>query len=178
MIYNYYKFLIDVNNFKVSLKKKLGIKPKKVKELSIEEIFQIEDDNDLLVEISMYLNNKLDSGQKLNTLEIDILALMTYVMETDMGGLNGFIYSGGHLYHEAINALTKIGAKSDVNTLTKLLEYFPKNKVPKDPMKREEVLSEELEIAASKLDNKFNRDRLIKLTYKYLINNKSKFICK
>ena len=176
MSYSYYKFLIDVNNFKVSFKKKLGIKPKKAKELTIEEIFQIEDENDLLVELSMYLNNKVDSGQKLNTLEKDILSSMTYVMEREINGLNGFIYSGGHLYHEAINALTKIGAKADVNTLTKLLEYFPKNKVPKDPMKREEVLSEELEIAASKLDSKFNRDRLIKLTYKYLITNKNKVL--
>ena len=177
-IISYYRFLGRLNNFKVRVRRFLGIKPKMAKELTIEEIFQIEDENDLLVELSMYLNNKVDSGQKLNTVEKDILVLMTYVMEREMNGLNGFIYSGGHLYHEAIKVLTKIGAKADVNTLTKLLEYFPKNKVPKDSMKREEVLSEELEITASKLDNKFNRDRIIKLTYKYLMTNKSKFLIK
>lgn len=169
------KLMIFITNLKISIKRFFGYYNKpKIKKLTLEDIFNIEDSNDLLVELHTYLYEKKLEGIKLNTIETDILALMTFVMETSSGGYSGFVYHSGNLYHETLKALKKINCINELESLTTLLDFFPNKKVPKDSNKRDELLTEEFEIACSNLDNTFNRDMIIDLTYQYLLINKSK----
>lgn len=170
------KLIFGIHNIKIKIQKILGIKSK-YKPMSLEQINRIEDSNDRVVELSDYLYNKSEYGinmNNLNEIEQDILATMTFYMETSVGGYNGFIYHGGNLYHEAIQSLEKMGFTEEGNALKDLLKYFPNKTVPKELTKRDNFLTEELEEACVPYNKVFEPNKIIEGIIQYYLANKDK----
>lgn len=157
---------------------------KKNKQLDVEKLLRMDDENKIVIEMDNYICNLCSFGDDLSKLT-DAQKLFFYNQEFERGvndeGFYGFfLNSSGKYATETIDSLKKIGANKTSNILQKAMAIFPDSKVPKDDKKREDLiekLSERAEDVWSELEDKFYEyeDDLNNLNVKFIRDNIKSF---
>ncbi len=167
-------------------KKKVEVKKpeaKKPKGKTIEEIWQIGENQEFVMEICSYLQRKCDYGKEINQLnENQKVICIVNLAETAVNseGFDGFFFnSEGDFSNELVWAFEKIGAVKTAR-ICKIATAVFGEKVPCDRFERQEIM-ENLSAKASEIWSECDRqfleyeEDLIELSYNYIIENKDCF---
>ncbi len=153
-------------------------------DMTLSEIWNIENKNNFVIEMSMYLAQKCEYGDKieaLNEKQRVIYITQAVEMEVNNGGFAQYFFnSSGDFANEIVDAYRKIGAEKTAKICEKAISIYG-GEVPKDRAQREDVLTaddENIDKLLEECDNKFfeYEDDLIELSYEYIMNNKEHFI--
>lgn len=153
--------------------------------MKIEDILKIEDENDLVSNLSMHVSQLCGYGEDMtlvNQYERVVYDVCSLDEEVHSGGFYSYFYSEGDYvrrYKQLIKALNTIGATNTIKLLEKIEKKFPKGKIPIKLEYRQKILDEmdEKEIDFDEFDEVFweYEENITKLVYNYVMNNKIKF---
>lgn len=150
----------------------------------IDALLSSPDENNAIIEIDNYISKLCAWGDSLNSLtepQKNFYFDQNLEREINNGGFNQFFYnSSGDFAHETITSLRIIGAGKTADILQKAIDQFPDSVVPKDRVKRQEVL-EQIEENANEvweqLDQAFYKyeDNLHDLNIEYVKQKRNSF---
>ena len=153
-------------------------------EYTFDEIWEIENVNNFLVAMSVYLGKKCAYGE-----EFDLLSNAEQVfyicnevaMEVNNGGFSQYLYnSSGDHAHRAVESMNTIGAKKIAKICEKAFAAFGEP-IPQNAEERESFLDEtftdEITGKLEKCDDQFYDypDDLDELCYQYIQANREQF---
>ena len=148
-------------------------------QLSLSEIFEVNDNNDFVNEIGYYYATK--NFKELNEFEKIVSAIWSFEAEINNGGFDQFFFnSAGDEALFTVYALNEIGSIKVKNMLLKANSFFPENKPSPYRDKRWKQMErwdDEIKTQLEDLDSEFyeyNED-YIKLLYVFCKNNKENF---
>ncbi|MBQ8200837.1 MAG: DMP19 family protein [Clostridia bacterium] len=152
--------------------------------MTLHEIWQIDDKENLIVELSQYIAEKCGYGESMDALsthERVFYVTQTLEMEVNNGGFSQFFYnSSGDFAGELIQAFTDIGAFRTAEICGEALGAFG-CKLPENQDARQEMLdaleSEEIDGMLGECDDAFYeyQDDLSGLNYDYVMKHKASF---
>ena len=154
------------------------------KNMSIDEILQMEDPTSAIIELDDRVNELSDYGEDLSKLtepQKVLLFVENLEREVNNGGFHQFYFnSSGDYAHETLDALKTIGANKMADILTKANSVWPNQQVPKDRTKREniqETIEEQAAPVWDECDNVFYAypDDIAGLLLKYVKQHKADF---
>ena len=153
-------------------------------ETDFDDIWSIENENNLLVALNGWLCRKSNYGEnieKLSNAEKVFYLVFKLEGEVNSGGFSYFLYnSGGDFANDSASALREIGAHKMAEICDRVLSAFG-GAVPKNRDEREIVLdntfTDEINELLSQCDNDFCKypDDLVALNYQFVQNNKTQF---
>lgn len=151
---------------------------------TFEEIWEIDNVNNFLVAMSVYLGKKCAYGEEFDRLsdaEQVFYICNEVAMEVNNGGFSQYLYnSSGDHAHRAVDCMNTIGAKKIAKICEKAFSAFGKP-IPQNWEDRQEFLDEnETEKVSAKLekcDDQFYDypDDLDALCYQYIQTNRAQF---
>ena len=154
------------------------------KKPDIDALVSSPDTNNAIIEIDNYICKHCSWGDTLDQLtepQKNFYFNQNLEREINNGGFNQYFYnSSGDFAHETITSLRAIGAGKTAGILQKAIDQFPGSVVPKDRVKRQEVL-EKIEDKANEvweqLDQAFYKyeDNLNDLNIEYVKQNRTSF---
>ncbi|MBL7733759.1 MAG: DMP19 family protein [Chitinophagaceae bacterium] len=140
--------------------------------------------NNAIIEIDNYVGKLCSYGDTLDHLTVSQKTFyfnQNLEREINNGGFSQYFYnSSGNFAHETITSLRTIGANKTADILQQAIDQFPSSVVPKDRIKRQEIL-EQIEDTANEvweqLDQAFYKyeDNLYDLNIEYIKQNRSLF---
>ncbi len=123
-----------------------GSKEAEVKTKSIDEIFKLEHETDIVIEIGQKLwhKSKYDKDfESLNEIEKNVLYVEMLEKQVNNGGFDQYFFnSSGGYAHETLIALKEIKAPLTADILNRAIRVFPTLPVPKDTEQRREYLED------------------------------------
>lgn len=153
-------------------------------EMSMDEIWEIEDVNSFIVELTDHVMQKCEYGDNTGSLSNpERIFFITQVceMEVNNGGFAQFFFnSSGNLASELVSAFQEIGAPKTAEICGTALNAFGQE-LPFDWEERRELLdklaSDEIDRILSECDDAFYRyeEDLNALNYAYVLQNKADF---
>ena len=152
-------------------------------EITIEDIWKIEDEWTFVIEMSSYLANKCEYGdnmEKLNENQRVLYITQSLEGEVNNGGFSQFFFnSSGDFANEVVSAFEKIGATKTAEICKTAVSIYGES-VPLDRDERESLLidNDEVDEILNDCDNAFfeYEDDLTALNYQFIINNKDSFL--
>lgn len=153
-----------------------------VHEKSLEDIWAMEDETDLVIELGQYVADKCRGGDEMSVLsapERVLYITQSLEMEVNNGGFSQFFFNhSGDLANEVVDAFTEIGAIKTAEICKKAVSVYGEN-VPADRDEREELLidNEEVEAILDECDDAFFKydENLTTLNYEYVMRNRDAF---
>jgi len=152
--------------------------------IDIEKILKIEDQTTAIIELDTKLNEISNYGEKIELLtesQRTVLFVENLEREINNGGFNQFFFnSSGNFTHETIAALKTIKAFKTAAIVSKSISIWPNQNVPKDRVKRQDILQQVEEQANPVWDEcseefyKYH-DNLVMLLVEFIKSNKSDF---
>ena len=151
---------------------------------SLDEIFQSDDETEIVIEIGQLLWDKSKNDkdfESLNQLEKNVLFVEMLEGQVNNGGFDQYFFnSSGEYAHETLNALEEIKAPQMAELLNQAIKVFPSLPIPKDTEQRRECMegiSESISETWDKLDDLFYKypENLAGLVIEYVKTNKNKF---
>lgn len=151
---------------------------------NLEQILQEKNSQDAIIKIDQYIAELCQYGTQMDKLtdpQKNFYYIESLAREVHNGGFAQFFEnSDGEFAHEALEALRIIGAQYTAELVQKALALWPKGKVPKDRIEREELLEkmgEKIFDEWDKLDQKFYtlKEDLYALLLEYVRKNKEAF---
>lgn len=157
----------------------------KIYELSIDEIWKLDNINSIVVSINSWLDRKSKYATDINNLSIqerNVFIIGLFIDEVNNGGFEQFLFnSSGAFFEYLMSSLKEVGANDIVNIYEETLNLFPK-KLPLDENKRYEVLykllNDDILKKLSECDKKFYKissSDIEESIYSYIMKNKSFF---
>ena len=153
-------------------------------ELSVDEIWEIDDNYTLVNEMGYYLSKKCNFGediQRLSDAERIIYIVYTLEGEVNNGGFSQYFYnSSGDLGHELVSSFESIGAVKNAQICKKATSVF-EGEYPKDRMARQAIMTadenEYLGDIWSECDSEFFEypEDTADMMYKFIMENKKDF---
>lgn len=153
-------------------------------EMSMDEIWEIDDVNNFLVALVSYVEQKCEYGDNMDALSgSERIFFVTQTCETEVnngGFAQLFDNFGGNFAGEMVHAFQEIGATKTAEICRTALNVFGVD-LPSAWEERRELLdklaSDEIDDALSKCDNAFYRyeEDLNALNYAYVLKNKADF---
>jgi hypothetical protein len=156
----------------------------KDKGLNLDSLLSSSDTTNMIITIDNHINSLLRPDDDLNRLtqpQKNFYYIQELEREVNNGGFSQYFYnSSGDYAHETILALKAIEAENTVKILKSAINEFPDHLVPKDRVKRQEMLSKiegKAEEIWSNLDSEFYTypDDLSELNIVYIKKNKKAF---
>jgi hypothetical protein len=156
----------------------------KVETKNLDEIFQLEDETDIVIEIGQLLWNKSKNDkdfESLNGIEKNVLFIEMLEGQINNGGFDQYFFnSSGEYAHETLSALKEINAPKMTELLNQAIKAFPTLPIPKDTEKRRgnmDDIPEKIHEIWDKLDDEFYKypENLAGLVIEYVKKNKSQF---
>lgn len=154
----------------------------------IEDIWQIEEKENFIAELNLYIAEKCEYGDNIEILNDEQRVLyITQALEEEVnnGGFSQFFFnSAGAFANELVASFEKIGAIKTAEICKKAISVFGA-KVPTDRAEREDVISPDDEKEEERIEEFLNEcddaffeyeDDLVELNYQFVINNKASFI--
>lgn len=150
--------------------------------LALEEIWEIEESEKFVVELSHYVGNKCEYGEKMSVLskpERVFYVTQILEMEVNNGGFSQYFFnSSGDFANEIVDAYSEIGAVRTVEICKKAVSIYD-GEVPADRDAREDVFvdDEEREAILDECDEAFfeYEEDLNALNQAYVLKNKAFF---
>ena len=152
--------------------------------LEIDDIWNIDDKNNLVIAMFMYISDKCDYGKNLTFLtstERTFYLCQEFESEINNGGFSQFYFnSSGNYCYETPKALNEIGAMHTSKIVEKANALFGYI-LPNDKKEREilldELVTDEMNEKLDSLDREFYeyKDNLTELNYAYLLVYKTDF---
>ncbi|WP_455539716.1 DMP19 family protein [Terrisporobacter sp.] len=153
--------------------------------MKIEDILKIEDENDLVANLSIHVSELCGFGEDmtlLNQYERVVYDVCSLDEEVHSGGFFSYFYSESDYvrrYKQLIKALDTIGATNTIKLLERVEKKFPRGKIPIKLSYRQKILDEmdEKEINFDEFDEVFweYEENITKLVYNYVMKNTIKF---
>ena len=153
-------------------------------ELSIDDIWEIDDSFTLVNEMGYYLSEKCDFGDNIKCLsdaERTIYVVYTLECEVNNGGFAQYFFnSSGNLGNELCAAFEKIGATENAEICAKATDVFGDN-YPTDRSKRQDIMMADENVHFgdiwSECDNEFfgYPEDTSNMMYNFIIDNKKDF---
>lgn len=156
---------------------------KEMFEMSIDEIWEIDNTINFVVEMSGYLGRKSDYGKNINKLsepERVIYITQELEMEVNNGGFAQYLYNqGGDFVNELVQAYTELGAPKTAEICKTAMDALGE-KLPTGRGEWEEFLDnldDEVYGILSECDDAFYEyeENLTSLSYDYILKNKENF---
>lgn len=159
---------------------------KKRKSSKMNQIWQLEDKNNMVMALHDYLTKKSSYGKKIKKLsKEEAIFYLCQVLEVEInnGGFNQYFFNpSGNYSLETLQALKLINANKTSLIHEKAISIFPNSIVPKNRAVRQELLDEILEDEKKNgilndADDDFYKyeDDLLELNYSFIIANKESF---
>ncbi len=155
---------------------------------SIDEIWKIEDENQFVISMYLYIAEKCaygDNMEKLNDEQKVFYITQALEAEVNNGGFSQFFFnSDGCFGNELVAAFEKIGAMKTAEICKKAVSIYG-DSVPTDRAERENVLIPEDEKEEERIEEILNEcddaffeyeDDLIALNYQFIVDNKESFL--
>ena len=152
---------------------------------TIEQVWEIEDQNNFVAHMSLYIDEKCEYGDKIGKLnKKEKVIFMTKNLEDEVynGGFLQFFYnSSGMFSNQLVKAFQEIGATYTADICQKAVRAL-KRRLPKNEERREKLLDKivdkDIENILSECDDMFYEEKedLVQLNYEYIMKNKSYFI--
>ena len=153
-------------------------------ELSIDDIWEIDDSFTLVNEMGYYLSEKCDFGDNIKCLsdaERTVYVVYTLECEVNNGGFAQYFFnSSGNLGNELCAAFEKIGATKNAEICAKATAVFGDN-YPTDRSKRQDIMMADENVHFgdiwSECDNEFfgYPEDTSDMMYNFIIDNKKDF---
>jgi len=154
------------------------------RKIDIEKILKIDNETIAIIELDTKLNEISNYGEdieRLNESQKTVLFVENLEREISNGGFNQFFFnSSGNFSHETVTALKSIKAFKTADIVSKSISAWPNQKVPKDRVKRQDILAQIEEQANpvwNNCDEEFykHQDNVVILLLDYVKSNKSNF---
>lgn len=152
--------------------------------INIDKILKMEDETTAIIELDTKLNEISDFGdrmERLNASQKTVIFVGNLEREINNGGFHQFFFnSSGHFTHETVEALKAIKAFKTAGIVTKSISVWSNQAVPKDRLKRQDILEqieERAEPIWNECDQEFYKyeDDILALLLDYVKSNKSDF---
>ena len=153
-------------------------------ETDFDDIWIIENKNDMLIALNGWLCRKSNCGEnieKLSSAEKVFYLVFQLEGEVNNGGFSQFLYnSSGDFSNETATALREIGAEKTAEICDIVLSEFG-GAVPQNRDEREKMLDgafiDEISEILSQCDNEFYKypNDLVELNYQFVMYNKTRF---
>ena len=152
-------------------------------EMTIDDIWKIEDELSFVIEMASYLGKICEYGdnmEKLNENQRVLYITQSLEGEVNNGGFSQFFFnSSGDFANEVVSAFEKIGATKTAEICKTAVSIYGES-VPLDRDERESLLidNDEVDEILNDCDNAFfeYEDDLTALNYQFIINNKDSFL--
>jgi len=151
--------------------------------VTIDELWEIEDEWDFVVELSSYIAEKCDYGRDMSALSApERVFYITQVLEMEVnngGFMQFFLNSSGAFSPELVSAFNEINAPITAGICQKAISAICKE-LPMEVLGTEDILIDlggELEAELSECDSAFYEyeEDLTMLNYEYIMSNKEAF---
>lgn len=149
-------------------------------EMTIDDIWKIEDELSFVIEMASYIGKICEYGDNMDALnEKQRTFYITYTLEGEVnnGGFWQFFFnSSGDMANEAVSAFEKIGANKTAEICKKAVSVYG-DSVPQNRDERQSLLIDDVDEILNECDSAFYKyeDDLTALNYQFIINNKDSF---
>ncbi|MBQ7986375.1 MAG: DUF4375 domain-containing protein [Clostridia bacterium] len=157
-------------------------------DMKINEIWNIEEKEDFVIEMTQYIAEKCEYGDKMEILNEEqrvLYIIQLLEMEVNNGGFAQFFFnSSGEFANELVSSFEKIGAIKTAEICKKAISVYG-DEVPTDRDEREDIISpddekeeERIEEILNECDDAFfeYEENLVELNYQFIISNKASFL--
>lgn len=149
-------------------------------EMTIDDIWKIEDELSFVIEMASYIGKICEYGDNMDALnEKQRIFYITYTLEGEVnnGGFWQFFFnSSGDMANEAVSSFEKIGANKTAEICKKAVSVYG-DSVPQNRDERQSLLIDDVDEILNECDSAFYKyeDDLTALNYQFIINNKDSF---